>query len=214
MLVRQCAWDRRCPLGPEVLGPPGVGATDSCELQDRVSEYLELRSSAKAVCSLSMDHLFSPTPFSERQRVFMRFPMSLRIRHLTSLYSMINTFSSKSFFHSKLAMLSCLSILKITLPLFLWLLQRPPKGPWSPENWPRTIESILAKNYWKRHSSGIENTRSPGRQHMGKITSELSWPATDACVLHVWKWHHKQRDRAQDCPPRYLRQKVLVQDNA
>lgn len=131
-----------------------------------------------------------------------------------SPYVMINTFSSKSFFPSKLSMLSCFSILKIILPLFLWLLQMTPRGPWSPENWPRTTERILVKNYWKRHSSGIENTRSLGRKHMEKITSELSWPATDACVLHVWKWHHKQPEWAQDCSPRYLRQKVLVQDNA
>lgn len=45
-------------MGPQVstgskgVGSPGVGAIDSCETQARVSEYPELRSSAKAVYSL------------------------------------------------------------------------------------------------------------------------------------------------------------------
>lgn len=208
-------------MGPPVsTGSRGVGSPWSCSYRQLwVTRQGFWVPRTQILCKSSMFSKYRPSlqphPLFWKAKGLHEIPyVSQNQASNFSLYSMINTFSSKSFFHSKLAMLSCLSILKITLPLFLWLLQRPPRGPWSPENWPRTTESILAKNYWKRHSSGIENKRSPGRQHMGKITSELSWPATDACVLHVWKWHYKQWERAQDCPPRYLRQKVLVQDNA
>lgn len=165
--MRECAQGCRCLLRPEQLGPLGGGAIDSCEPQDRGSRHTELRSSAKEGDSLSTDHLSSPPPLLFLEgKGFSEIPYVSKVLASNPLLFTLcdQYFSFKSFFHSKLATLSCSLMLKIIFLLFLWLLQVPPSGPWSPENWP--MKAFYPRTIEKRHSSGIENTRSPGPQHM------------------------------------------------
>lgn len=151
VFVRECPWDDRYPLRPEVLGPPRDRGAVSCEPQDMDAGYLEFRSlQEQSVCARSPAHLSSPTSLVWNTKVFLRFPVSLKSWHLTILFTLYEQYFFLQVFS---LFLTCRVLMLFYIksnhpPLPLWLLQMPPSGLWSSEGWPMKAfyPKLLKKN--------------------------------------------------------------------
>lgn len=161
VFVRECPWDDRYPLRPEVLGPPRDRGAVSCEPQDMDAGYLEFRSlQEQSVCARSPAHLSSPTSLVWNTKVFLRFPVSLKSWHLTILFTLYEQY----FF---LQVFSLFLTCRVLMLFYIKSNHHPPAfmAPSNASKWPVIFrrlahESILSKTTEKEHSSGTENTES------------------------------------------------------